>query len=213
MVLHVGAAESVLIVRVNGVDVGFSKDSHLAAEFEITDLVRAGSNTLTLRVVKWSDASYIEDQDQWWHGGITRPVFLYSTGRVHIADVKAICGLADDLRTGTLALTVAIGYGGGAPQPGWAVEARLGEPGLPLLDLAAQEVAQPLPPAPYWPTDEGEKALLRRHTIGVELPDSERMEWPELYQRLAPPVRDRRAGTPSYLTLAHGRTKCHGAIH
>ena len=85
IVLHVGAAESLLIVHVNGREVGLSKDSHLAAEFDVSDIVKGGTNTIRLRVIKWSDATYIEDQDQWWHGGITRSVFLYATGRVHLA--------------------------------------------------------------------------------------------------------------------------------
>ena len=81
VVLHVGAAESVLIVSLNGDEVGVGKDSHLASEFDLTDRLRPGANTLRLRVVKWSDATYVEDQDQWWHGGITRSVFLYATAR------------------------------------------------------------------------------------------------------------------------------------
>ena len=92
VVLHVGAAESVLIVTLNGVEVGVGKDSHLASEFDITAYLRPGPNTVRLRVVKWSDATYIEDQDQWWHGGISRSVFLYSTGDVYLADIKAIGG-------------------------------------------------------------------------------------------------------------------------
>ena len=97
VVLHVGAAESVLLVALNGEQVGVSKDSHLAAEFDLTALVRPGENTLRLTVVKWSDATYLEDQDQWWHGGITRSVFLYATDRAHLADIRADAGLADDL--------------------------------------------------------------------------------------------------------------------
>ena len=106
VVLHVGAAESVLLVEVNGQDVGISKDSHLAAEFEVTDLLRPGANELRLTVVKWSDASFIEDQDQWWHGGITRPVFLYATGSTYLADLVVDAGLAADGTTGTLSLEV-----------------------------------------------------------------------------------------------------------
>jgi beta-galactosidase len=102
-VLHVGAAESVLLVRLNGIDVGASKDSHLAAEFDVTDLVRSGGNELELTVVKWSDATFIEDQDQWWHGGITRSVYLYATGPIYLADIGAIAGLDADDRTGRLA--------------------------------------------------------------------------------------------------------------
>jgi beta-galactosidase len=130
VVLHVGAAESVLIVSVNGQEIGWSKDSHLAAEFDVSDAVHPGTNTVKLRVVKWSDASYIEDQDQWWHGGITRSVYLYATGPVFIADIKAIAGLADDGRTGTLDLQVdveraAMRSPGVELEPGWRVDIRL----------------------------------------------------------------------------------------
>ena len=104
--LHLGAAESVAIVRLNDRDVGIAKDSHLASEFELDEFLVPGTNTLEIRVVKWSDASFIEDQDEWWLGGITRSVYLYATGRTYLADIKAITGLADDLTTGTLELGV-----------------------------------------------------------------------------------------------------------
>ena len=95
VVLHVGAAESVLLVRVNGTDVGIGKDSHLASEFDVTEHLAPGTTaTLRLTVVKWSDATYIEDQDEWWHGGVTRSVFLYATAPVHLAHVHAVAGLA-----------------------------------------------------------------------------------------------------------------------
>ena len=79
VVLHVGAAESVVIVELNGRRVGIGKDSHLASEFDVSAHVVAGRNVLRLTVVKWSDATFIEDQDQWWHGGLTRSVYLYAT--------------------------------------------------------------------------------------------------------------------------------------
>jgi beta-galactosidase len=122
-VLHVGAAESVLIIELNGVEVGVSKDSHLAAEFEVAPFLRDGPNTLRLTVVKWSDASFIEDQDQWWHGGITRSVFLYATGPTYLADLAIDAGLDEDGSTGTLALEVGLGWPGDRPDPGWRVEA------------------------------------------------------------------------------------------
>ncbi|MEU1453606.1 glycoside hydrolase family 2 TIM barrel-domain containing protein [Streptomyces avermitilis] len=88
IVLRVGAAESVLLVHVNGRPTGISKDSHLAAEFDLSDVVRPGERaTVRLTVVKWSDASHLEDQDHWWHGGIPRPVLLYATDPLHLADV------------------------------------------------------------------------------------------------------------------------------
>lgn len=137
VVLHVGAAESVLIVALNGEEIGVSKDSHLAAEFDVTPSLRAGENTLRLTVVKWSDASFVEDQDQWWHGGITRPVFLYATAPTYLAQLAIDTGLEEDLTTGTLALGVAVAWSGGEPEPGWRVEAE--------LDGLAEQLAADVP--------------------------------------------------------------------
>lgn len=103
IVLQVGAAESVLLVHVDGRPVGISKDSHLAAEFDLTGLVRPGSPaTVRLTVVKWSDASHIEDQDQWWHGGITRSVLLYATDPLYLADVTVRARYSGELRVDCL---------------------------------------------------------------------------------------------------------------
>src|SRR5262245_13934097 len=156
VVLHVGAAESVLLVEVNGRQVGVSKDAHLAAEFDLTDLVQPQTNHLRLTVVKWSDANYVEDQDQWWHGGITRSVYLYATGPVYVADIAAIGGLADDLTTGTLGLTVDIGFAGVAPSEGWIVEAEIDG----LLDRTRGTNHLPVPS--NWPFPE----VLVRHIVG-----------------------------------------------
>ena len=143
VVLHVGAAESVLIVALNGREVGVGKDSHLASEFDLTDLLALGENTLRCTVVKWSDASFIEDQDQWWHGGITRSVFLYATGPTWVADVGIVTGLEPDNATGTFALEVGVGWRLGQRVPGWRVTATID--GLDGI-LAADVTAEPPPP-------------------------------------------------------------------
>lgn len=109
VILHVGAATSVLMVRVNGREVGISKDSHLAAEFDVSDFVEVGANELILTVVKWSDASFIEDQDQWWHGGITREVYLFATPRTYLADVGVIADYDPETGAGKLSITAEIG--------------------------------------------------------------------------------------------------------
>ena len=126
-VLHVGGAESVLYVYVDGRPVGMSKDSRLPAEFDLTPSVRPGSrHVLTAVVVKWSDASFIEDQDQWWMGGIFRETYLYATGPTFIADVDAEAALEDDHVTGRLAVTVKVGFSV-EPETGWTVGCRLFE--------------------------------------------------------------------------------------
>ncbi len=121
VVLHVGAAESVLLVWVNGVEVGVGKDSHLASEFDLTDAVTSGENTVRLVVVKWSDATFVEDQDQWWHGGITRSVFCYATGQTYLADVRIDADAAGAVRVDA---DVAVRGPAGVPE-GWSVSVEL----------------------------------------------------------------------------------------
>ena len=130
VVLSIGAAESVVIATLNGTEVGLSKDSHLAAEFDVTDRLRPGSNDLRLTVVKWSDATFIEDQDQWWHGGITRSVSLYATEPTYLADLMVHASLEENGRTGRLALEVSVGWPRGGAQPGWRVMTEITGPGL-----------------------------------------------------------------------------------
>ena len=118
-------------MTLDGAEVGIGKDSHLASEFDLTDRLAPGSQHATLRVVKWSDATFVEDQDQWWHGGITRSVFLYATGAVVPGRHQAIGGLADGPDDRHARAAVDVGFAGTAFEAGWTVEARvdgLGEP-------------------------------------------------------------------------------------
>ncbi|WP_327745351.1 DUF4981 domain-containing protein [Streptomyces europaeiscabiei] len=125
IVLHVGAAESVLLVHVDGRPAGLSKDSHLAAEFDLSGLVRPGERaTVRLTVVKWSDASHIEDQDQWWLGGITRPVLLYATDPLYLADVSVRARRDGELRVNCRVRSAA-GTETGALPAGWYVSGEL----------------------------------------------------------------------------------------
>ncbi len=88
--LHFGGVEGVLHVLLNGRPVGISKDSRTPAEFDVTDLVRRrGPNELVAVVVRWSDASFIEDQDQWWHAGISREVAVLADDAIPDLFVRA----------------------------------------------------------------------------------------------------------------------------
>ena len=111
IVIHFGGAESVLYLWINGIAVGLSKDTRLPCEFDITDYVKAGeTNVVSVVCVKWSDATFVEDQDQWWMGGLYRDVYLYSTEKVFIEDVFAIADLDDNYRAGLLKVTATIGF-------------------------------------------------------------------------------------------------------
>ncbi|MCL4112533.1 UNVERIFIED_CONTAM: hypothetical protein GTU68_063930 [Idotea baltica] len=72
----------------NGKWVGYSQDSRLPAEFDVSDYLQAGDNTLAVMVLRWSDGSYLEDQDMWWLSGIFRDVTLLRKPKVAIEDVR-----------------------------------------------------------------------------------------------------------------------------
>ncbi|MFA6504869.1 MAG: glycoside hydrolase family 2 TIM barrel-domain containing protein [Treponemataceae bacterium] len=110
VVLRVGSAESFLAVYANGAEVGFSKDARLPAEFDLTPHLRSGENHLALMVVRYSDSSYIEDQDQWWLGGLHRSVTLYATDAAYIQDVDARPTLSADFASGSVGITVKFGF-------------------------------------------------------------------------------------------------------
>jgi len=87
VLLHVGSATSNLKVWVNGKFVGYSEDSKIAAEFDLTKYVKKGKNLIAMQVMRWCDGSYLEDQDFWRFTGIAREVYLYARPKVHIEDV------------------------------------------------------------------------------------------------------------------------------
>ncbi len=85
--LRFEGVDSAFHVWVNGREAGFSKGSRLPAEFDISGLVKPGRNTLAVRVMQWSDGSYLEDQDMWWLSGIFRDVYLLARPAPHLADI------------------------------------------------------------------------------------------------------------------------------
>ena len=84
---HVGSATSNLSVWVNGKFVGYSEDSKIAAEFNITKYLKKGENLIAMQVMRWCDGSYLEDQDFWRFTGIAREVYLYARPKAHIQDI------------------------------------------------------------------------------------------------------------------------------
>lgn len=116
---------SAFTVWLNGAEVGFSKGSHIPAEFDITDLLESGLNTLAVQVHQWSDASYLEDQDMWRFNGIFRDVWLAALPETHILDVSTHATLNEQRTSATLEIEVTLG---GDTAAGVAVEAILVDP-------------------------------------------------------------------------------------
>ena len=123
VVLHVGGAESVHAVYVNGAFAGYGTDSRLASDYDVTALVHAGVNDVAIVVMRWSAHSYVEDQDQWWMAGLHRGVYIEARGSVHVASLVCDAGLRNaggPDRAGTLSASATIG-GRTPPGPGWRV--------------------------------------------------------------------------------------------
>jgi beta-galactosidase len=151
VVLHFGGAESVLYVYVNGQSVGLSKDSRLPSEFDITPFVEFGrTNIVCAVVIKWSDATFIEDQDQWWMGGLHREVYAYSTAPVYLADIFAVGGLENNFRDGRLKLTARLGFPA-QPEEGWQIEARLFDPAGKAVSAKPMKAVVPVGNPSSWP--------------------------------------------------------------
>ncbi|MET3808239.1 beta-galactosidase [Nakamurella sp. UYEF19] len=132
-VLRFEGVDSHATVWLNGVMLGWSTGSRLAAEFDATDALRPGTNVLAVRVRQWSAASYLEDQDMWWVSGIFRSVLLLCRPTGAPSDVFVHADF--DAATGTGTLTVDATDASGAPIAG-----RLDFPGLGLVGVDAAMV-------------------------------------------------------------------------
>ena len=107
--LQFEGVKSAMFVWVNGRKVGYSQGSMTPAVFDITDHLDAhGTNTLAVEVYRWSDGSYLEDQDMWRFSGIYRDVFLFAKPKTHIRDFFALPDLDEDYRHGVLAISTQV---------------------------------------------------------------------------------------------------------
>jgi beta-galactosidase len=155
LVLHVAAAETVLYVHVDGVPLAMGKDSRLPHEVDLTGVVEPGRPfELALTVVRWSDATYLEDQDHWHHAGLHRSVFVYATPPVHLADVHATADYDPATGEGRLRTAVWVGATGHGPR-GWAVRVDLAG----RSDTADVRFEHPTESLPNWLMFEGRRAV------------------------------------------------------
>lgn len=100
--IQFGAVESAFYLWLNGEFVGYSQDSKLPAEFNITDYLREGSNLIALQVMKFSDGTYLEDQDYWHLAGIQRSVKIIRKKKAHIRDFRVLPDLDEKFENGEI---------------------------------------------------------------------------------------------------------------
>ncbi len=106
--IHFGAVRSAFYLWINGEKVGYSQGSKTPAEFDVTKYVKPGQNTVAVEVYRWSDGSYLEDQDMWRLSGIDRDVYLYATPKIHLRDFFVTADLDDNYENGELNITAKI---------------------------------------------------------------------------------------------------------
>jgi beta-galactosidase/beta-glucuronidase len=124
--IRLGGVSSAYYIWINGRQVGYAQDSFLPSEFDITDYVKKGENTVSLQVFRWSDGSYLEDQDGWRFSGIMRDVQLLHAPQSRICDYFVRAELDDKYEDAVLNVQVELG---GVLEDGMAVKAVLSDDG------------------------------------------------------------------------------------
>ena len=166
VLLHIGAAGSAYQVWVNGQPVGYSEDSKLPSEFDVTRFVRPGRNMVAIQIHRWSDGSYLEDQDFWRVSGIEREIFLMAAPHTRISDFFVHAGLDATNRHGVLPVDATV-------TAGPATSAR-----ITVLDNGKPVLSRALPVAQH----DGEKTVTLSGMVPGVRPWT--AETPDLYMLL-----------------------------
>jgi beta-galactosidase len=106
--IHFGSISGAAYIWVNGQEVGLSKVSKTAAEFNISKYIKKGVNTLAVQVFRWHDGSYLEDQDMWRISGIEREVFIFARNNVSINDFFSKADLTNNYKDGKFSLDITL---------------------------------------------------------------------------------------------------------
>ncbi|WP_430812921.1 MULTISPECIES: glycoside hydrolase family 2 TIM barrel-domain containing protein [unclassified Carboxylicivirga] len=136
VIIHFGGVSSAFYCWLNGEYVGYSQGSRLPAEFDLTKHLKSGKNKLAVQVIRWSDGSYLEDQDHWRMSGIHREVFLMAQPKVHINDFFIRTPLNDDFSSALFQVRPEVTVGD-IDIEGWTLEINLFDAaGKSVLDKA-----------------------------------------------------------------------------
>lgn len=167
--LHFASGTSAMYIWINGQKIGYSQVTKSPAEFDITPYLRKGENMLAVEVYRWSDGSYLEDQDFWRISGIDRDVYLYSTAQIRILDYFVKAGLDKNYTNGTFSLEVDIKNFSDTKSNGSLV--------VTLLDADRKEVFSR---KQSWKADNGQTTKIALNTT-VKAPAQWSAETPNLY--------------------------------
>jgi beta-galactosidase len=133
--LHFGGVSSAYKLWVNGQFAGYAEDSFLPSEFNITSYLQEGENIISVWVIRWSDGSFLEDQDQWRMSGIHREVYLMAEPKMRIADFFCQTKLDKDYKNAVLSIRPRIENLTGRQMPGYVLKAQLfDENNRPILE-------------------------------------------------------------------------------
>lgn len=169
--IHFGGVQSAMYLWVNGQKVGYSEGSMTPAEFNITKYLNPGKNVLAVRVYRWCDGSYLEDQDFWRLSGIHRDVFLYSVPKIQLWDFFLSANFSDDFTKASLKSKLKFRNFGGKGT--YQLEAYLSEKGS-NIDQAIKLFDQPV-------KDVSKKGLTIEINKEIQSPKLWSAEVPNLY--------------------------------
>jgi beta-galactosidase len=170
--LHFDGVKSACYVWLNGRQVGYSQGSMTPAEFDVTDYLQPGDNTLAVEVYRWSDGSYLEDQDMWRLSGIYRDVYLFATPKVHVRDFFVTSDLDADYEDAWMNTRVTVRNYGEETVEGYQVQ-------VSLLDEEQRVVSRARADRPVTLTPDTE--VVREIGMAIDSPRQWTAETPELY--------------------------------
>ncbi|WP_438863868.1 glycoside hydrolase family 2 TIM barrel-domain containing protein [Neptunicella sp.] len=140
-ILHFGGVNSAFYCWLNGQYLGYSEGSKTPTEFNINGALQEGQNQLTVKVIRFSDGSYLEDQDFWRVSGIERDVYIYQASDVHVSDFFAKTSLANNYTDGVLALSVDVSNAGKQTADKVTLITELYDANKMLIEQNAQQIA------------------------------------------------------------------------
>ncbi|EAR02423.1 glycoside hydrolase family 2 TIM barrel-domain containing protein [Maribacter sp. HTCC2170] len=162
-ILAFDGVQSAFYLWVNGMKVGYSEGSMTTAEFDVTSFIKEGENLLAIQVIRWSDGSYMENQDFWRLSGIYRDVYLYRKPKTNVKDFQVVTDLDADYKNATLSIHLQL------DSPAKIFKGTIG---LILLDQAGQEIIK-------------EKSAYQQAEVQLNFPVSNPKKWtaetPNLY--------------------------------